>query len=177
MVRVSYEGYVVYSRTCDRQWSKILSSLRSSRFILPRNLGTYLPCLLFTVRAPQTRRLGHPPSTTLRPSRHRRRRTNSVYVIGTPKRRTDIPGSYDGCNYPKPRDAVAFWTVPYLPRAGCRRSSAHIYRINSFIPFLKQLPLTRTLIVRPSIDPPSGRLLTFTLSSVTSSTSRALEII
>ncbi|KAK4194664.1 hypothetical protein QBC40DRAFT_290317 [Triangularia verruculosa] len=35
----------------------------------------------------------------------------------------------------------------------------HTYRINSFLPFSNQFPVTRTLSTYPSIDPPSERLL------------------
>ncbi|KAK3935965.1 hypothetical protein QBC46DRAFT_396221 [Diplogelasinospora grovesii] len=35
----------------------------------------------------------------------------------------------------------------------------HTYRINSFIPFSNRFPVTRTLFMHPSIDPPSERLL------------------
>jgi hypothetical protein len=38
-------------------------------------------------------------------------------------------------------------------------AAPHTYRIDSFVPFSTRFPVTRTLFMHPSIDPPSERLL------------------
>ncbi|KAK0736708.1 hypothetical protein B0T21DRAFT_411856 [Apiosordaria backusii] len=47
----------------------------------------------------------------------------------------------------------------FFERIADASAPPHTYRINSFLPFSNQFPVTRTLSTHPSIDPPSERLL------------------
>ena len=47
----------------------------------------------------------------------------------------------------------------FFERVADADAPPHTYRINSFLPFSNQFPVTRTLSTHPSIDPPSERLL------------------
>jgi hypothetical protein len=42
---------------------------------------------------------------------------------------------------------------------GVADAPPHTYRIHTFLPWLANFPITRTLFIHPSIDPPSERLL------------------
>ncbi|KAK0655381.1 hypothetical protein B0T16DRAFT_317309 [Cercophora newfieldiana] len=71
-----------------------------------------------------------------------------------------------GTDIDRPRNAITLglemhrrfgqFEIFFEPVAG---APPHTYRINGFSPLLSQFPITRTLFIHPSIDPPAERLL------------------